>query len=104
MTPSSAIRLARRLEKYDPLWLEEPVPPENAEEMARVARSTTIPIATGERLATKYEFAGILQKQAASILQPALGRSGGILEAKKKCRHCRSPLCPDRAASLLRSH
>jgi 2-dehydro-3-deoxyphosphogalactonate aldolase len=83
MTPSSAIRLARRLEKYDPLWLEEPVPPENAEEMARVARSTTIPIATGERLATKYEFAGILQKQAASILQPALGRSGGILEAKK---------------------
>ena len=83
MTPSSAIRLARRLEKYDPLWLEEPVPPENAEEMARVARSTTIPIATGERLATKYEFAGILQKLAASILQPALGRSGGILEAKK---------------------
>lgn len=83
MTPSSAIRLARRLEKYDPLWLEEPVPPENAEEMARVARSTTIPIATGERLASKYEFAGILQKQAASILQPALGRSGGILEAKK---------------------
>lgn len=83
MTPSSAIRLARRLEKYDPLWLEEPVPPENAEEMARVARSTTIPIATGERLASKYEFAGILQKQSASILQPALGRVGGILEAKK---------------------
>lgn len=83
MTPSSAIRLARRMEKYDPLWLEEPVPPENAEEMARVARSTTIPIATGERLASKYEFAGILKKQAASILQPALGRSGGILEAKK---------------------
>jgi 2-dehydro-3-deoxyphosphogalactonate aldolase len=83
MTPSSAIRLARRMEKYDPLWFEEPVPPENAEEMARVARSTTIPIATGERLASKYEFAAILQKQSASILQPALGRSGGILEAKK---------------------
>ena len=83
MTPASAIRLARRLEKYDPLWLEEPVPPENVEEMARVARSTTIPIATGERLSSKYEFAGILQKQAAAILQPALGRSGGILEAKK---------------------
>jgi len=83
MTPSSAIRLARRLEKYDPLWLEEPVPPENVEEMSRVARATTIPIATGERLTSKYEFAGILQRQAASILQPALGRSGGILEAKK---------------------
>jgi 2-dehydro-3-deoxyphosphogalactonate aldolase len=83
MTTSSAIRLARRLEKFDPLWFEEPVPPENINEMARVARSTSIPIATGERLATKYEFAGLLQQQAASILQMALGRVGGILEAKK---------------------
>ena len=83
MTTSSAIRLARRLEKYDPLWFEEPVPPENVEEMARVARQTTIPIATGERLATKYEFAALLRHQAASILQMALGRVGGILEAKK---------------------
>jgi 2-dehydro-3-deoxyphosphogalactonate aldolase len=83
MTASSAIRLAKRLEKFDPLWFEEPVPPENVEEMARVARSTSIPIATGERLATKYEFAGLLARQAASILQMALGRVGGILEAKK---------------------
>ena len=83
MTTSSAIRLARRLEKYDPLWFEEPVPPENRDEMARVARSTSIPIATGERLATKYEFRELLDKQAASILQFALGRCGGILEAKK---------------------
>ena len=83
MTASSAIRLARRLEKFDPLWFEEPVPPENVKEMARVARSTSIPIATGERLATKYEFARLLEAQAASILQLALGRSGGILEAKK---------------------
>ena len=83
MTTSSAIRLARRLEPYDPLWFEEPVPPENVAEMARVARQTTIPIATGERLATKYEFAALLAAQAASILQMALGRVGGILEAKK---------------------
>jgi 2-dehydro-3-deoxyphosphogalactonate aldolase len=83
MTTSSAIRLARRLEKFDPLWFEEPVPPENIREMARVARSTSIPIATGERLATKYEFAELLGQQAASILQMALGRVGGILEAKK---------------------
>lgn len=83
MTTSSAIRLAKRLERFDPLWLEEPVPPENVEEMARVAHSTSIPIATGERLATKYEFARVLEKQAASILQMALGRVGGILEAKK---------------------
>ena len=83
MTTSSAIRLAKRLEKFDPLWFEEPVPPEMPEEMAKVARATSIPIATGERLATKYEFAAVLGRQAASILQPALGRVGGILEAKK---------------------
>ena len=83
MTTSGAIRLAKRLEKFDPLWFEEPVPPENVEEMARVSRSTSIPIATGERLATKYDFARVLEKQAASILQMALGRVGGILEAKK---------------------
>ena len=83
MTAAGAIRLAKRLEPYDPLWLEEPVPPENVAEMARVARQTSIPIATGERLATKYEFARLLEQQAAAILQLALGRSGGILEGKK---------------------
>jgi 2-dehydro-3-deoxyphosphogalactonate aldolase len=82
-TPSGAIRLARRLEPYDPLWFEEPTPPELPEEMARVARQTTIPISTGERLTTKYEFQRVLALQAASILQPALGRVGGLLEAKK---------------------
>lgn len=83
MTPASAIRLARRLEPYDPLWLEEPTPPDNISAMARVARMTTIPIATGERLATKYEFAQVLKNNTASILQMALGRVGGLLEAKK---------------------
>jgi len=83
MTTASAIRLAQRLEPFDPLWLEEPVPPENPREMARVARATSIPIATGERLATKFEFAELLESGAASILQPALGAVGGILEAKK---------------------
>lgn len=83
MTAAGAIRLAKRLEPYDPLWFEEPTPPEVPEEMARVARQTSIPIATGERLATKYEFARVLQLQAASILQMAMGRVGGILEGKK---------------------
>ena len=82
-TASGAIRLARRLELFDPLWFEEPVPPERPEEMALVARQTTIPIATGERLTTKYEFARVLECRAASILQMALGRVGGLLEAKK---------------------
>ena len=83
LTTSGAIRLAQRLEPYDPLWFEEPLPPENPKEMARVARQTSIPIATGERLTTKYEFAAVLEAEAASILQMALGRVGGILEAKK---------------------
>ena len=82
-TASGAIRLARRLEPYDPLWFEEPTPPEIPEEMAKVARQTTIPISTGERLATKYEFARVLNQGAASILQMNLGRVGGLLEAKK---------------------
>ena len=82
-TTAGAIRLAAVLESSDPLWFEEPVPPERPEEMARVAHQTTIPIATGERLTTKYEFARVLELQAASILQPALGRVGGVLEAKK---------------------
>jgi L-alanine-DL-glutamate epimerase-like enolase superfamily enzyme len=82
-TPSGAIRLARRLEAYDPLWFEEPVPPEMPERMAEVARATSIPIAAGERLATKYEFARLLATGAASILQLNLGRVGGLLEAKK---------------------
>ena len=83
MSAASAIRLARRLEQFDPLWFEEPTPPENRAEMARVAHATTIPVATGERLSTKYEYAELLAKQAAAILQPALARVGGILEAKK---------------------
>ncbi|MFT5481943.1 MAG: galactonate dehydratase [Halieaceae bacterium] len=82
-TAAGALRLAKRLEAYDPLWFEEPTPPENTEEMARVAAGTSIPVATGERLCTKYEFARVLQAGAAAILQPNLGRVGGLLEAKK---------------------
>ena len=83
MTAAGAIRLAKRLEPFDPLWLEEPVPPDAPEEMAKVARATSIPIATGERLATKYDFARLLQAGSAAIFQLNLGRVGGLLEAKK---------------------
>lgn len=83
MTAAGAIRLARRLEPYDPLWFEEPMPPDNPREMAKVARATSIPIATGERLATKYDFVRILEEGSAAILQMNLGRVGGLLEGKK---------------------
>lgn len=82
-TTSGAIRFAKQIEPYNPLWFEEPTPPDRPEEMALVARATSIPVATGERLTTKYEFGRVLENRAASILQMALGRVGGIWEAKK---------------------
>ena len=83
MTTASAIRLAKVLEPFRPLWFEEPVPPENTKEMAKVARSTTIPIATGERLTTVFDFTRLLEDGAATYLQPDLGSCGGISECKK---------------------
>ncbi|HMB13313.1 MAG TPA: mandelate racemase/muconate lactonizing enzyme family protein [Roseovarius sp.] len=82
-TTAGAIRLGQALEPYSPLWYEEPIPPDNIEEMSRVARAVRIPVATGERLTTKAEFAAVLRAGAAEILQPALGRAGGIWEMKK---------------------
>ena len=82
-TTAGAIRLAKAIEPYSPLWFEEPVPPDNAAQMAQVAQATSIPVATGERLCTKAEFAPVLRQGAAAILQPALGRAGGIWEMKK---------------------
>ncbi len=75
-----AIRLAKALEPYQPLWFEEPIPPDA--DLSDVAAHTTIPVATGERLTTMAEFATAL-RQGARILQPALGRAGGIWEGVK---------------------
>ena len=83
ITPSAARRLAKRVEQYDPLWLEEPCPPENYKEMGRIAQSTTIPIATGERLATLYEFQNLFAESACAYAQPDLGSCGGITACKK---------------------
>ena len=82
-TAAGAIRMAERLAPYDPLWFEEPTPPDMPEEMAKVAARSSVPIATGERLCTKYEFGRVLRCGAAAILQPNLGRAGGILEGRK---------------------
>ncbi len=82
-TTGGAIRMGQALEPYSPLWYEEPIPPDNLLEFAEVARAVRIPIATGERFTTKAEFATVLRTGGAKILQPALGRLGGIMEAKK---------------------
>jgi 2-dehydro-3-deoxyphosphogalactonate aldolase len=82
MTPSVSRRLAKRLEKYDPLWLEEPCPPENFDEMGRIAASTSIPIATGERLAFVHDFQKLFAVGACHFAQPDLGSCGGFTAAK----------------------
>ena len=82
-TNSGAIRLGKAIEPYSPMWFEEPIPPDNLSEFTKVQRALDIPIATGERFTTKIEFAEILKSGGASIIQPALGRAGGIWETKK---------------------
>lgn len=82
-TTAGAIRLGQALEPYSPLWYEEPMPPDNLLEFQKVAQAVRIPLATGERMTTKTEFATLLRTGGAEILQPALGRAGGIWEVKK---------------------
>ena len=82
-TVAGAIRLGQALEPYGPLWYEEPIPPDNLLDFAEVARQVRIPLATGERMTTKTEFAMLLRAGGVRILQPALGRAGGIWEGKK---------------------
>ena len=77
-----AIRMGQAIEPYSPLWYEEPIPPDNIPEFAKVAAALKIPVATGERMTTLAEFSMAL-RHGVTILQPALGRSGGIWQAKK---------------------
>ena len=78
-----AIRMGQAIAPYNPLWYEEPIPPDNLAEFAEVARAVPVPLSTGERLTTKAEFGALLRLGGVKILQPALGRVGGIWEAKK---------------------
>ncbi len=80
--PQTAKILIKELEPYQPLFVEEPAPPENVDVMADIARGTHLPIATGERLFTKWGFREVLEKGAASILQPDLCHAGGITEVR----------------------
>ena len=82
-TTAGAIRLGKAIEPYSPMWFEEPIPPDNLSEFKKVQSALSIPIATGERFTTKMEFAEVLKSGGASIIQPALGRAGGIWEMKK---------------------
>lgn len=82
VSPAMAKVLIHEIEPYMPLFVEEPVLPGNVDMMADVARSTHIPIATGERLFTKWQFREVLEKKAAAVLQPDLCHAGGIFEGR----------------------
>jgi galactonate dehydratase len=83
LTTDAIIRLGRKLEEQDIMFLEEPVDPSDPEALKKVSEHVHIPIAVGERLYTRYGFRRILELHAADVLQPDIGNTGGILEAKK---------------------
>lgn len=80
--PQTSLLLIKALEPYQPFFYEEPVACQNVDSMAELARKTHIPIATGERIFTKWGFREILEKKAASILQPDVCYAGGITELR----------------------
>lgn len=75
--------LAKKLEEFDPMFIEEPVLCENMEYFPEIAASCNIPIATGERLFTKYDFKRLLSVGGVDIIQPDLSHAGGITEVRK---------------------
>jgi galactonate dehydratase len=81
--PATAIQFAHALVSYRPWFIEEPCQPENVDAMAQIARSTSIPIATGERRFTRHEFRELLEKQACAVVQPDVCYCGGISELLK---------------------
>jgi len=82
ISPATAKLLIKALEPYQPMFVEEPCQAQNHDVMAEIARGTHLPIATGERVFTKWGFLEVLQKRAATILQPDLSHAGGITEAR----------------------
>lgn len=79
----SAVRLARDLEPYHLLWLEEPLPPENVDAMREVKRSTRTPICCGENLYLRHGFRELIEKQAVDVIMPDIPKCGGLSECRK---------------------
>jgi galactonate dehydratase len=83
LTPDAIIPLAKRFEEHDIFFFEEPCDPFDPEGIRRVAEATSMPVAAGERLYTRYGFRRLIELRAVGILQPDIGNTGGILETKK---------------------
>jgi len=81
-SPRDAVKLATALEGYNPMWLEDPIPPGNVEAMRKVTSMSPVPICTGENLYLKHGFRRLIEKQAADIVSPDIPKVGGVLEFK----------------------
>lgn len=110
LTPAEAIVLGRGIEPYHPIFLEDPVTPDNLDEMAYVAQNVPVPIATGERLHTIWEFEMLLSRNAVQYVRPDVCMCGGISHARKiaalaEARHVgvvpHNPLSPVSTAACL---
>jgi len=82
ISPQTAKILIKELEPYQPMFIEEPCQPQNVDVIADIARRTYLPIANGEQFFTKWGFREILEKGAATILQPDMCHAGGISEVR----------------------
>src|SRR5579862_8133984 len=85
-SPATAIDICGMLEKYQPSWVEEPVPPDNIDALAKAAAKINIPIATGERCHTRFETAALLESRAVDILQTDITHTCGLWKARRSPR------------------
>ena len=83
LTTRDAIALGKRLEPYNLLFLEEPVPPEDIESLRRVSDSVDIPLGAGERLASIFGLRQLIEEEIVDVIQPDTGRAGGLMQMKK---------------------
>ncbi|MEM2904571.1 MAG: mandelate racemase/muconate lactonizing enzyme family protein [Candidatus Bathyarchaeia archaeon] len=80
---ADAVKVAKRLEPYNLMWFEDPVPYDNPETVAKVSASTSTPICVGEHLFTRHGFRELIVRQAVAVIAPDMANSGGLLECKK---------------------
>ena len=83
LAPMHAVRIARRVEEFEPYWFEEPVLAENIDALADARAEIDLPVVTGEELYTKFEFREVFERGAADIINPDVCNVGGILELKE---------------------
>ena len=83
LAPMHAVRVARRIEEFNPFWYEEPVSARNLPALAAATREINTPVVTGEELYTKTEFREVFELRAADIINPDICNTGGLLELKE---------------------